>query len=184
MVEDCDLMVEDEKSIVDPEEMAAAKKLLGFNNFKLSEDPVWDLKRKLVLGRILPLLMIGKTYDEISTELNVGRSRVYEILKIYYKVCDQNELVDTYWWGLFFWARKNKPELAFNALTQIKLKRMMLSAPVQTEEIIIKWMTDEQNSGSNDKLQASSGPETDARVTVAVSDAALRKTLGQNEVGR
>jgi hypothetical protein len=39
-----------------------------------------------------------------------------------------------------FYCRKNKPEVTFNALTQIKLKKMTLTQPTQPEEIQIKWI--------------------------------------------
>jgi len=136
-----------------------------------------------VLGRILPLLMVGKTYDEISAELNIGRSRVYEILKIYYKVCDQNELVDTYWWGLFFWARKNKPELAFNALTAIKLKKMSLNMPTQAETIVIKWLTNEQNVGTGNSLPAPMGSTAITPESCTIPNVALRTKVGEDDVG-
>ena len=70
------------------EEYEIVRKSLGFNNFKLSEEPVWDLRRKFVLARVLPLLMSGKSYDDIHVELGIARSQIYEILKIYYKVVD------------------------------------------------------------------------------------------------
>ena len=126
------------------EEIQLVKKLVGFESFSLSDKPVCDLKRKIALARILPLLLSGHSYDEISEKLNIGRSTVYEILKLYHKAVDQNELVDVYWWGLFFQMLKNKPEAAFNALTQIKLKHMGFNVPTEVNEIVIKWMNNEE----------------------------------------
>jgi hypothetical protein len=159
------------------------KRSLGFDSFKLSEVPSWDLKRKMVLARVLPLLFSGKTYDEISEELHVARSQVYMILKIYYKAVDQNELVDMHWWQLFFWAKKNKPELALNALTQIKLKKMSLNQPTQAEEIVIKWIGNEQDTGNNHQLPPTMGPENSSRQLCTLQDAPLRTSMGQNNVG-
>lgn len=164
-------------------ELEVVKRSLGFDSFKLSDTPGWDVRRKLVLSRILPLLFCGKTYDEISEELQIARSQVYEILKIYYKAVDQNELVDMHWWQLFFWAKKNKPELALNALTQIKLKKMALAMPTQAEEIVIRWVKNEQNTDGNDSVPASLGSEAGSRELCTIPDASLRKTLGKDDVG-
>jgi len=187
------MMIEDEQDPLlepcekpDDTEIEIARKMVGFNSFKLSDKPNWDLRRKVILSRILPLLFSGKTYDEIHDELNIARSQVYEILKIYYQAVDQNELVDMYWWQLFFTLVKNKPEVAFNALTQIKLKRIGLNQITQTEEIIITWMKvkNEQNSPSGNSVSPALGSETCPRLPEQIPDGSQRKALGQNDVGR
>jgi len=132
------------KGSVDEEELEQVKKLVGFQNFTLSDKPICDLKRKITLSRILPLFLTGSSYDEISEKLNIGRCTVYEILKLYHKVVDQNEFVDVYWWGLFFQMVKNKPEAAFNCLTQIKLKNMGFNVPTETKEIVVTWLNKEE----------------------------------------
>jgi hypothetical protein len=164
-------------------EIEVVRQSLGFEGFKLSESPMWDMRRKIVLGKILPLVFIGKTYDEIHEELHIARSQIYEIMKLYYAAVQQDELVDMHWWQLFFYCKKNKPEVAFNALTQIKLKKMALAQPTQVGEIVLKWGKDEQNTGNNDKLSSTVGPEVSSRELVPIQNVALRKTLGQDDLG-
>lgn len=164
-------------------ELEVVKQCLDFDNFKLSEIPAWDLKRKIVLAKILPLVDSGKTYDEIHEILHIARSQIYEIMKLYYAAVQQDNLVDMHWWQLFFYCKKNKPEVAFNALTQIKLKKMSLLQPAQVGEIVLKWGKDEQNTGNNDKVSAEMGPETGSRELVKIQNATLRSPLGQNDVG-
>ena len=165
------------KGPVDEAELAQVKKLVGFENFSLSDRPIVDMKRKMALARILPLVLSGFSYDEISEKLAIARSSVYEILKLYYRAVDQNELVDVYWWSLFFWMKKNKPEVAFNALTQLKLKKMSLNVPTNVEEIVIKWMDNEQ-TGINNSVSSSARPEDCPRIESKIQDGSQRKALG------
>lgn len=171
------------KGPVDEEELEQVKKLVGFENFSLSDKPICDMKRKIALARILPLLLSGFSYEEIGDKLNIAKSTVYQILKLYYRAVDQNELVDVYWWGLFFYMRKNKPEVAFNALTQIKLKKMSLNVPTNVEEIVITWMKHEQNDGSNNSVLPASAPVDCAPEQSTVQNDSQRKALGQNDLG-
>ena len=183
MSEEKDPLVDVEKG-KDFSEEELLKRSLDFSNLKLSDKPHWDLKRKLILAKILPLWDSGKTYDEIHEILGIARCQVYEILKLYFKQADHNDLVDLYWWQLFHTLVKSKPEAAFNALTQIKLKRMMQAQPTQAGEITIKWGgKDEQNTRDNHSVSASLGSEVDARLSCTVQNEPLRTQMGENDVG-
>jgi hypothetical protein len=168
------------------EELEEVKRVLGehYSEFKLSEKPACDWKRKILLAKILVLQQEGLSYTQISEKLDIARCQVHDILAVYYRVVDQSGVLEPVWFSLLYRLMKEKPEVAFNALTALKLKRMGLNTPTEIGEIKVSWPVNEQNNGVNNQLSAQTGPAIGSPEPCTVPNVALRKTLGQNDVGR